>query len=42
VGPSLGRTRSRKGSGLPVIAGILVVIFMVFYYRLSGLIADFA
>jgi len=42
VGPSLGRDSIEKGIHATVIAGVLVVIFMVFYYRLSGFIADFA
>ncbi|HEU4685674.1 MAG TPA: protein translocase subunit SecD [Nitrospira sp.] len=42
VGPSLGRDSIEKGIKATVIAGIMVVIFMVVYYRLSGLIADFA
>jgi preprotein translocase subunit SecD len=42
VGPSLGQDSIEKGIRATAIAGILVVIFMVFYYRLSGLIADFA
>jgi preprotein translocase subunit SecD len=42
VGPSLGRDSIEKGVRSTVIAGILVVLFMVFYYRVSGLIADFA
>jgi preprotein translocase subunit SecD len=42
VGPSLGRDSIEKGIRATVIAGTLVVIFMVFYYRFSGLIADFA
>lgn len=42
VGPSLGRDSIEKGVRSTIIAGILVVLFMVFYYRVSGLIADFA
>jgi preprotein translocase subunit SecD len=42
VGPSLGKDSIEKGIRSTVIAGIVVIIFMVFYYRLSGLIADFA
>lgn len=42
VGPSLGRDSIEKGIRATVIAGILVVIFMVGYYRLSGVIADVA
>lgn len=40
VGPSLGQDSIEKGLRSTVIAGILVVAFMVFYYRLSGIIAD--
>jgi preprotein translocase subunit SecD len=42
VGPSLGQDSIDKGVRATLIAGILVVVFMVVYYRLSGLIADFA
>jgi preprotein translocase subunit SecD len=42
VGPSLGQDSIDKGIRATLIAGILVVLFMVVYYRLSGLIADFA
>ena len=42
VGPSLGRDSIEKGLNTTIIAGILVLIFMVVYYRLSGVIADFA
>ncbi|MFQ6070895.1 MAG: protein translocase subunit SecD [Candidatus Aminicenantales bacterium] len=36
VGPSLGADSIRKGLSATVIALILVMLFMVFYYRLSG------
>jgi preprotein translocase subunit SecD len=42
VGPSLGRDSIEKGVRATLIAGILVVLFMAIYYRLSGVIADFA
>ena len=42
VGPSLGRDSIGKGVRSTVIAGTLVVLFMVVYYRLSGAIADLA
>lgn len=42
VGPSLGRDSIRKGVYSAVIGLIIVLFFMVFYYRLSGLIADLA
>jgi preprotein translocase subunit SecD len=42
VGPSLGQDSIEKGIKATLFAGILVVIFMVVYYRLSGAIADFA
>jgi len=42
VGPSLGRDSIEKGVQATIFAGIMVVLFMVLYYRLSGGIADFA
>lgn len=42
VGPSLGQDSIDKGIRATLIAGAMVVIFMVVYYRLSGVIADFA
>ena len=42
VGPSLGRDSINAGVKAGLIGAILVVVFMVVYYRLSGLIADFA
>jgi preprotein translocase subunit SecD len=42
VGPSLGRDSIEAGKRAGIIGAILVVGFMLFYYRLSGLIADIA
>jgi preprotein translocase subunit SecD len=42
VGPSLGRDSIEAGTLAGIIGTILVVAFMIFYYRLSGVIADFA
>ncbi|MDZ7374783.1 MAG: protein translocase subunit SecD [candidate division KSB1 bacterium] len=42
VGPSLGQDSIDKGQKAAIVGAILVVLFMVFYYRGSGLIADFA
>jgi preprotein translocase subunit SecD len=42
VGPSLGADSINMGLLSIYIGGILVVIFMVIYYKLSGLVADFA
>jgi len=42
VGPSLGHDSISKGLYSMVVGGILVLIFMVFYYKGAGLIADFA
>jgi len=42
VGPSLGRDSIEKGIRSTLIAGAMVVFFMVIYYRFSGVIADFA
>ncbi|MCA9473804.1 MAG: protein translocase subunit SecD [Nitrospirales bacterium] len=42
VGPSLGKDSIEKGLRTLVIAGCLVLIFMIVYYRLSGVVANFA
>ena len=42
VGPSLGQDSIEKGLRTTIIAGTLVLIFMIVYYRLSGLIANMA
>ncbi|HFC46325.1 MAG TPA: protein translocase subunit SecD, partial [Dissulfuribacter thermophilus] len=42
VGPSLGRDSIQKGLMAGLTGGVMVLIFMVIYYRISGLIADVA
>ncbi len=42
VGPSLGQDSIDKGLLSTLIAGAMVVLFMMIYYRLSGVIADAA
>jgi len=42
VGPSLGRDSIDAGKKAGIIASLLVIIFMIIYYRVSGVIADFA
>jgi preprotein translocase subunit SecD len=42
VGPSLGKDLIDKGLKSIIIGGILVVLFMMVYYRISGAIADLA
>ena len=42
VGPSLGQDSIDKGTWASIIAGILILIFMVVYYRLTGIVADVA
>ena len=42
VGPSLGQDSIDKGTWASIIAGLLVILFMVFYYRMTGLVADVA
>ena len=42
VGPTLGQDSIRKGLISGLLATILVVGFMIFYYRFSGLVADYA
>ncbi|TDI82521.1 MAG: protein translocase subunit SecD [Caldithrix sp.] len=42
VGPSLGQDSIQKGTSSALAGLAVVVIFMVVYYRLSGLVADVA
>ncbi len=42
VGPSLGQDSIRAGVRASLLAGILVILVMGFYYRLAGVIADMA
>src|SRR2546422_7426410 len=42
VGPSLGADSIRQGMFAIVASAVVVVLFMLLYYRLSGLIADVA
>ncbi|MGZ3525582.1 MAG: protein translocase subunit SecD, partial [Thermodesulfobacteriota bacterium] len=42
VGPSLGQDSIHKGIISVLISAAFIVLFMFFYYRLSGLIADVA
>ncbi len=42
VGPSLGRDSIEAGRIAAIVATLLVVIFMTFYYRLAGVVANFA
>jgi preprotein translocase subunit SecD len=42
VGPSLGQDSIQQGIRAMLIGSIAVILFMVFYYRLSGIIANIA
>ena len=42
IGPSLGQDSIQKGIRAALIGALLVVVFMGFYYRFAGLVADFA
>src|SRR5215467_1923731 len=42
VGPSLGQDSIDKGVRATLVAGAMVVVFMIVYYKLSGIIADMA
>lgn len=42
VGPSLGHDSIEMGTRSVIIGLVLVLIFMIMYYKLSGVIADFA
>ncbi|MBI4633741.1 MAG: protein translocase subunit SecD [Deltaproteobacteria bacterium] len=42
VGPSLGLDSIRKGIWSTVIGGLIVAVFMIIYYKFSGIIANVA
>ncbi len=42
IGPSLGQDSIQKGLTSALLGGLLVIIFMAFWYRTAGTIADFA
>ena len=42
VGPSLGRDSIKKGQNSMLLGLLIVVVFMMIYYRLSGIVADLA
>jgi preprotein translocase subunit SecD len=42
VGPSLGQDSIKRGIQASLVAALLIALFMIFYYRLSGLLADVA
>ena len=42
VGPSLGKDLVEKGVKVVIIGGLLVLIFMIIYYRFFGVVADLA
>ncbi len=42
IGPSLGQDSINKGKTAVLIGLLAVIAFMLFYYRISGVIADFA
>lgn len=42
VGPSLGTDSIEAGKRAGIIGTLLVIVFMIIYYKLSGVIADFA
>ncbi len=42
VGPSLGAASVHAGKVSIIVGGLLVLVFMLFYYKLAGLLADFA
>ncbi|HEX3036285.1 MAG TPA: protein translocase subunit SecD, partial [Thermodesulfobacteriota bacterium] len=42
VGPSLGRDSIERGKLSMIVGGAVVVLFMIFYYKLQGVIADIA
>ena len=42
VGPSLGKSSIEKGTLSMIVGGALVILFMMFFYKLQGIVADIA
>jgi preprotein translocase subunit SecD len=42
VGPSLGKDSIENGLKSMIIGGLIVILFMAFYYKFAGILADFA
>jgi len=42
VGPSLGKDSIRQGITSFIVGGSLVIVFMLFYYKFAGVLADMA
>lgn len=42
VGPSLGRDSIHSGILSVIVGGVLVILFLIFYYRLSGVVTNIA
>jgi SecD/SecF fusion protein len=42
IGPALGELAIKRGTIATLISGVLILLFMIWYYRFAGLIADFA
>jgi preprotein translocase subunit SecD len=42
IGPSLGSDSIDAGMKAGIVSAILVICFMAFYYKIAGLVADFA
>jgi preprotein translocase subunit SecD len=40
IGPTLGQDSIKKGLQASIFGALLVLIFMIYYYRLSGVVAD--
>ncbi len=42
IGPTLGQDSIKRGIEAALLGGLLVMLFMVYYYRLSGIVANIA
>ncbi len=42
IGPTLGKISIEKGTKAMIFGSLAVILFMIFYYRLSGVLADIA
>jgi preprotein translocase subunit SecD len=42
IGPTLGQDSIRKGVQASILGALFVIVFMIYYYRRSGIVADIA
>jgi len=42
IGPALGQDSIRRGVYAAILGALLIIVFMIFYYKASGVVADIA